>query len=127
MPVHAIGERPRIASAPEKFKSTQDELDYLRQRVREKEQELEAPKSRFESDRIAHREIKEYAELPAATILHETVVMAEHDIIHHVLKLEPETHDAQVDGILHIVETRGIKNALAVAARLKNPHLEDDV
>ena len=117
----------RHKGAATKFKSTEEELAYLRERVREKEAQLDVPKSRFESDRIAHREVAAYGEVPAATILHEAVVMAEHDIIHHVLKLEPESHDIQVDEILKLVEQRGIRNALSVAARMKNPHLEDDV
>jgi hypothetical protein len=65
--------------------------------------------------------------VPAATVLHETVVMAEHDIVHHVLKLEPEAHDKQVDEILKLIATNGIRNALSVAQSMKNPHLEDDV
>ncbi len=100
---------------------------YLRQQVAEKQAQLDAPKDKFESDRIARREVAAYAETPAAEILHETVVMAEHDIIHHVLKLEPEGHDTQVDGILKLVQQHGIRNALAVVARMGNPHLEDDV
>lgn len=123
-------EKPRSSAdgtAPEKFKSPEEELAYLRERVREKEAEMETPGSRFESDRIAKREVAAYADTPAATILHETVVMAEHDILKNVLKLEPEPHDKQVDEILRLVTERGIRNALSVAARMKNPHLEDDV
>ena len=119
-------EKPRNA-APEKFKSPEEELAYLRERVAEKEAEMETPDNRFEKDRIARREVASYAEMPAANVLHETVVMAEHDILKNVLKLEPETHDKQVDEILRIVQQRGIRNALSVAARMKNPHLEDDV
>src|SRR3989338_10789918 len=127
MPPHAtIGERPKLASA-EKFRTPHEELAYLRERVREKEEELELPKNRVEQDRIAKREVKEYAERPAETVLHENAVLAEHDIVHHVLKLEPEPHDKQVDGILKIVMEYGIRNALSVASRIKNPHLEDDV
>jgi hypothetical protein len=125
MPPRSIGERPRSAG-PEKFKSPEEELAYLRERVALQEKALETPESRTESDRIAKREIAAYAEAPAAQILHETVVMAEHETVRHMLKLEPETHDAQLDGLLQIVATRGIRNALSVAARLKNPHLEDD-
>src|SRR6185436_13141493 len=125
MPPSAM-EKLRIA-ASEKFKSPEEELAYLREKVREKEAELEVPNSKLESDRIARREVAAYADTPAATILHETVRMAEHDIIHHVLKLEPESHDTQVDEILRLVQQSGIRNALSVAQRLKNPHLEDDV
>ncbi len=119
-------EKPRNAALP-KFKSPEEELAYLRERVREKEAEMEAPDNRFESDRIARREVAAYSEVPAATILHETVVMAEHEILKNVLRLEPEMHDTQVDEILRLVQTNGIRNALSVAARMKNPHLEDDI
>lgn len=119
--------KERVSVTPEKFRSPEEELAYLRERVREKEAELDLPKSEEESERIARREVAAYAEMPVATILHEEVIMPEHDIIHNVLRLEPETHDKQVDGILRMVQQSGIRNALAVAARLKNPHLEDDV
>ncbi|HEY4521235.1 MAG TPA: hypothetical protein VJL57_02435, partial [Candidatus Paceibacterota bacterium] len=126
LPHSTIGERPRVATQ-EKFKSAHEELEYLRQRVREKEEELESPKNRFEQDRIAKREVKEYAERPAAQVLHENVIMPEPDILHHVLRLEPEPHDKQVDEILKLVMEKGIRNALSVASRIKNPHLDDDI
>jgi len=119
-------ERPKVAS-PEKFKSPEEELQYLREKVAEKEREMESGPNRFERDRIAKREIAEYSEHPPATILHETVVMPEHDILKNVLHLEPEVHDTQIDGLLRIVQERGIRNALSVVARMKNPHLEDDL
>ncbi len=120
-------ERTRATSPQEKFKSPQEELAYLRDRVREKEEEIETAPSRFESDRIAKREVATYAEAHPATILHEEVIMAEHDILRNVLKLEPEEHDVQMDELLKIVTQHGIKNALSIVARMKNPHLEDDL
>src|SRR3989338_7807320 len=108
-------EKPRVA-APAKFKSPEEELAYLRDRVREKERELEVAPNRFESDRIAKREIAEYAQTPHATVLHEEYVMPEHETVRHMLKLEPETHDVQMDELLKIVTTRGIRNALSVCA-----------
>jgi hypothetical protein len=119
-------ERTKVAS-PEKFRSPEEELQYLRERVAEKERELDAAPNRFEKDRIAKREVAEYAELPTATVLHEAVVMPEHDILRNVLHLEPEAHDTQIDGLLKIVQERGIKNALSIVSRMKNPHLEDDL
>lgn len=130
MPANALGTkfeigRP-ISGGAGKFKSPEEELQYLRERVREKEQELEAAPNRFESDRIAKREVAEYAQVPQATVLHEAYVMPEHETIRHKLRLEPEVHDVQMDELLKIVSERGIRNALAVCAKLKNPHLEDD-
>src|SRR3989344_8826975 len=116
-----------ISDGAGKCKSLEEELAYLRERVREKEQEMESAPNRFESDRIAKREVALYAETHPATILHETVVMPEHDVIHNVLKLEPEAHDVQMDELLRMIAGRGIKNVLSIVARLKNPHLEDDL
>ena len=123
-----MGEQIRVAppEAP-KFKSPEEELAYLRSRVAEKERELETTGNRLEQERIAKREVIEYAATPVPEVIHEAVVMPDHDILHHALKLEPETHDTQVDELLKIVATRGIRNALAVVARMKNQHLEDDL
>ncbi len=117
-------EKPRVAA--QKFKSPEEELAYLREQVKEKEAEMETAPNRFESDRIAKREVAAYGEVPATTVLHEVYVMPEHETIRHMLKLEPETHDTQMDELLKIVSERGIRNALAVCAKLRNPHLEDD-
>ncbi|HXK38507.1 MAG TPA: hypothetical protein VJ043_00235, partial [Candidatus Paceibacterota bacterium] len=67
------------SAAFQKFKSPEEELAYLRKRVSDKERELDTPKNRTESDRIAKREIAEYSTIPAATIIHEAVVMPEHE------------------------------------------------
>ncbi|MEK7106561.1 MAG: hypothetical protein AAB899_00025, partial [Patescibacteria group bacterium] len=117
----------RITKTAEKFKSPQEELAYLREQVKEKSGELETAENRIERDRIAKREIAAYAATPAHAVLHEAVIMPEHDTIRHALNLEPEEHDAQMDGLLKIVAEHGIRNALSVVARMKNPHLEDDL
>ncbi len=111
---------------PSKLRTTEDELAYLRARVEEKERELGVLQDSFESERIVRREIKEYAEAPVAEILHETVITPEHDATRDALRLKPEEHDKQIDGLLRIVAERGIRNALTVVARMANPHLEDD-
>jgi len=99
----------------------------LRERVREKEREMDVSGSRLESDRIARREVRSYGEVPAARVLNENFVIPEHEALRHILKLEPETHDKQIDGLLDMIAKDGIRNALSVAARMKNPHLEDDL
>ena len=118
------GERPRAPSFT--FKSPEEELAFLRARVAEKERELDAG-NQIDRERIAKREVAEYAATPPATVLHEAVVMPEHETVRAALKLEPEEHDTQMDELLKIVAERGIRNALSVAGRLKNPHLEDDL
>ncbi len=131
MPGNALGTkfdtgRP-ISDGARKFKSPEEELAYLRERVKEQEHALDAQPNSFEKERIAKREIAQYAQEPAATVLHESVVMPEHETVRNMLKLEPEVHDKQLDGLLGIVAQQGIRNALSVAARMGNPHLEDDL
>ncbi len=124
-PRSGIGERLRAPAT--QFKSPQEELAFLRARVLEKEKELDVAGSEFERDRIAKREVVEYAAEPAATVLHEAVIMPAHETVRHALRLEPEKHDVQMDELLKLIADRGIRNALSVVARMKNPHLEDDM
>ncbi|MBP9757071.1 MAG: TraM recognition domain-containing protein [Candidatus Pacebacteria bacterium] len=121
-----LSERITPRQNNDKFKSADEELTYLREQVAQKERELSIQPGSFEQERLAKREITQYGDTPAAKILHETVVMPEHETMRQILKLEPEAHDKQLDGLISIVETQGVRNALSVAARLKNPHLEDD-
>lgn len=121
-----LHERITVRANTDKLKSAEEELAYLREQVARKELELSIQPGTFETERIAKREIAEYADTPSAKVLHETVVMPEHETMRQIMKLEPEAHDKQLDGLLSIIETQGIRNALSVAARLKNPHLEDD-
>lgn len=118
------GERFRPATT---FKSPEEELAFLRERVAEKERELETEGNAFEKERIAKREVAEYSATPAKAVLHEATVLPEHETLRIALDLQPEAHDAQMDGLLKVVAEHGIRNALSVAARLKNPHIEDDL
>jgi hypothetical protein len=110
-----------------KLRTPQEELAYLRERVRSKERELELRDDRFESDRIAKREIVNYGSVPSKEILHETIIVAEHDAARLALELEPEEHDKQIDELLKIISERGIKNALTIAGKIGNEHIEDDL
>lgn len=121
------GERPAasVLRAPQ-FKSAEEELAYLRERVKSQDAVLNTSDSRAETDRIAKKEVALYGETSPRDMLHPDVVLAEHETIRLGLKLEPEEHDGQLDGLLKLVEERGIRNALSVVAKLKNPHIEDD-
>ena len=129
MPLGGVmGEKPRVVAveAP-KFKTPQEELAFLREQIKQKERQMETGQSQGERDRIAKRELGVYAQTPPQAILHEDYKMAEHETLRHVLKLEPEVHDTQMDELLKIIQEHGIRNALSVVAKMKNPHLEDDL
>lgn len=109
------------------FNSLEEELTYLRSRV--------APKlpthteSREELNQALHdsttEEVKEYVKAPHS-ILHQDYQMKEDEIEGITLDLLPETHDSQIAELFHLMETRGIKNALEVVEKMHNPHIADD-
>ncbi len=111
----------------ERFRSPEEELAYLRERVRIKETELESEKSPFERDRIAKREVLHYQDTPTHEVLEETYQVPEATLVSEQLRLEPEEHDVQMTELLAMVTERGIKNTLAVVKKMGSAHLEDDL
>jgi TraM recognition site of TraD and TraG len=69
--------------------------------------------------------LKEYKQIPSNQILHKNLDVGE-DIHSIVNNLSPETHDKKIAELLKILNTKGIKNAIAVIEKLGDEHLEDD-
>jgi len=74
----------------------------------------------------AHETVQQYAQSEAKEFLHETAVLPKHETEALVLKLRPETHDKKIEVLFGIMLEKGVKNALDVAAKMDNAHLEDD-
>lgn len=110
-----------------KFSSPHEELAYLREQIAQKERALAIPENDLEKGRVAKREIQEYREIPSQKVLHEPYIMPEYETVSSALRLEPETHDNQMEEMMRLIAERGVKNTLSVIARMKNPHLEDDL
>ncbi len=111
------------------FDSLEDELTYLRAKVKEKEQNLEENNIKDKEnvmDKIIHKEIEEYAGIPSLDVLHPSFALPSEDIQAITLDLLPETHDSQIAELLHILQTKGIKNVLSVVEKMNNPHIQDD-
>jgi hypothetical protein len=119
--------KPRPVQVPEKFTSPEEELAYLRERVKSKERELNVDASRFEKARIAKREVQEYQTVPTKEVLHDAYAFSEHEVSRFALNLDPEPHDTQIDELLKIAADKGIKNALRIAAKMHSVHLDDDL
>ena len=110
-----------------KFKSPEEELNFLRAHVAKKEQEL-IDKGHFENthEKAAQGVIAEYKEIPASQVVHRDAVLNKKETEGIVLKLKPELHDKVMEELLGIVLTNGIKNALSVVEAMNNPHVDDD-
>lgn len=110
-----------------KFRTPQEEIAYLRERIKEKNKELETPENRFEHNRLARREIDRYAEIYPSDILYATVIIPDHDATKMAKQLSSEDSDMQIDFLLTILPERGIRNTLSIVEKMDNPGLENDL
>lgn len=110
-----------------KFKTPEEELEYLRAHVAEREAEL-IKVGHFENakDGAAKEVINAYKEVPAGDAVHASNIINEKEAKGIVLALKPEPHDAVMEELLGIVITKGIRNAMSVVEAMGNPHVEDD-
>lgn len=109
-----------------KFKSPEEELDFLRTHVAKREQELlrGGQIERAKEDATSHV-IKAYKDVPLNQALNEEGRLSREDSDRLVFRLKPETHDAVMEELLGIAITKGVKNALVVAEKM-GPHVDDD-
>ncbi len=110
-----------------KFKTPEEELDFLRAHVSKREQEL-INTGHFEhaGDDAAKDVISKYKEISVEGALHKSNRIGEKEAEGVVLKLKPESHDVIMEELLGILLTKGIKNALSVVEAMGNPHVDDD-
>ncbi len=73
-----------------------------------------------------HEVVKAYADTITSEVLHPNYALEHKEVEAITLQLSPEPHDKQIEQLLGIMEEKGIKNALNVAMKMKNPHLLDD-
>lgn len=108
----------------EKFTTPQQEIAWLGAESQKAYILQENGKETLES--ATQTTIEKYAESEAKEFLHETKVLTNHETESLVLKLKPESHDKKIEELFGIMLEKGVKNALDVAAKLNNAHLEDD-
>ena len=111
----------------QKFKTPEEELEYLRAHVARREEEIKNM-GRMENagENAALDVLEEYREVPASSMLHRDNILSSRETESIILKLKPESHDGMMEEFLGLVVTKGIKNALSVVEAINNPHLDDD-
>lgn len=114
-----------------RFSTPEEELEYLRSKLREREAMVAATPERTslenesrESSNLNQEVVTEYLEDEAK--LETTFANTAENVLQEVLGLRPETHDTQIEELLDIAKEKGIKHTLRAIRELKNPHLEDD-
>lgn len=109
-----------------KFKSAKEELEYLKQQVSLKENELYL--KGFATDRtdIVKDAISRYKEVQTDDVLHPNFKLNDKKVDEIVLNLAPENHDNKMSEMIGLMQSKGLKNTMTVLKSMKNPHLEDD-
>ena len=114
-----------LNNAP-KFKTPEEELEFLRAHIAEKEKALIDQGQDYSKENLAHDVIQEYKKYEPEEVMHKSVVMEEGDANDFVLRLHPEPHDSKMEEMLGVLLDKGISTALSIIGKMNNPHLDDD-
>lgn len=100
------------------FQTPEDEIAYLRAKVAEREQAHTAVESAPTPAReqIIREELTAYKSASLDVVDH-----IERDILNM-----SSSHEERVDELIRVMQSKGLKAALVIAEKSKNPHLEDD-
>ncbi len=117
---------PRYKVPEQTFNSPEEELAFLRGQVAEKERMLAEQGAEVHPHYAAKEVIASYKQASAEKVLSPSMRVGESELARYHVELSPEPHDAQVAQLATLVTEKGIKNVLALAERINNPHLTDD-
>ncbi len=110
-----------------KFKTPEEELDFLRAHVAEKEKALiDAGQFEHAQEHAITKTIAEYKNVPVEEVVHKDHAIEAKEAEGIVLKLKPETHDTVMEELLGLLLTKGIRNAMSIVESMNNPHIDDD-
>jgi len=106
---------------PNKFKTPEEELNFLREQVKE----LSSNKPE-QYDSATESIVSEYKKIPVEEAVHESLRQTGSVAEKLALEISPEPHDAQMEELYEIVSNHGVKNALSIVEKMNNPHISDD-
>ena len=109
-----------------KFNSPEEEIDFLRKHIEEREKELRESNISKSREEVSREAVSAYEMLDSEEILNKEYKAEEKHAEHVVLKLKPEAHDEKIEELYGYLLENGIKNALDLVSRMNDPHIEDD-
>jgi hypothetical protein len=104
----------------------EEELRYLRELVAKKEQELLVHGENKDRLEIVEEHVVHHHREGGDTVLDPAYKLSEEEGNKIALNLSPDNNDATMRELRLVLESKGVRNALSVAERLKSPHLFDD-
>lgn len=115
----------KVSTEGKKFSSPAEEIAFLRQEI-EKREAMMGQGAEVPRETTIQGAIKDYAATLPEEIIQPQKVIKPQESGAIVLELSPENHDRQIEGLIAVMQQKGIRNALSVVEKMKNPHLEDD-
>ena len=110
----------------QKFKTPDEELNYLRAKVLEHEKTHAKAGEVVPREEVIREEIIAHGNRKPEDVLDENLVLKTREVEAIVLDLSPEVHDTQMTELINILQEKGVLNALSIVYKLKNPHINDD-
>ncbi len=107
----------------QKFKTPQEELDFLRAEVAKHEKTILDNNQTPIQEEVIKSEIEKHSERNPEEVLHKDFALKPEEVKAIVLDLAPEEHDDKMAEIVSILQDKGILNALAVIEKLKENHV----
>ncbi len=119
-----------VGGRESKFSNPTEELTYLRERLNSLEKSALSQESPVEKAGESYDPVREmitgFKEKQPLEVLTADYALKTPDVAAIVLDLSPEAHDRQMEELLALIQTKGVKNTLTVVEQMNNPHLEDD-
>ena len=106
--------------------SPNEELARVRGAVAERHLESRETDEPLTEHGAATEVVSQYSAIDRHDVLSPEFALKDHETTEIVLKLSPETHDAQMEHLLDVLQRHGIRNAIHVVEKMNNPHLYDD-
>ncbi len=110
----------------QKFSSPQEELDFLRSEIAKHEKVLAEKGEKLPTEAVVTEKILDYTTLKPEEVLHKNYQLPKAEVEAIVLDLTPEAHDAKMEELVGVLQTKGLMNALLVVERMNDSHLDDD-
>jgi hypothetical protein len=114
--------------APKQFINPQEEIDFLRGRIAERERELLGRKTEIDhsdTETLTRQEIKHYTSFTPKIILDKDYQLSEEAVKQSLDAIEISRNP--VEDIMQIAIEKGIKNALSILERTNNAFIVDEV
>jgi hypothetical protein len=110
-----------------KFKTPQEELEYLRAYIIKHEEELrDSGHTEHINKKATGNVLRAYRTVPAEKALHKSHILDKetHKKIISTLQIEP--HNTVIEELLGLMITRGVRNSLTVVEVMNNPYIDAD-